>query len=104
MTQTKVARGQHLTLTPDSWGRLGEALAEFGGQSIFVLGGIPGEKVVAEVVGVRRKYVAARVVEVVEPSAARVTPPCPYYGDCTGCQWQHLGYQEQLEPSSANTS
>ena len=96
MTQTKVARGQHLTLTPDSWGRLGEALAEFEGQSIFVLGGIPGEKVVAEVVSVRRKYAAARVVEVVEPSAARVTPPCPYYGDCTGCQWQHLGYQEQL--------
>jgi 23S rRNA (uracil1939-C5)-methyltransferase len=76
---------------------LGEALAEFEGQSIFVLGGIPGEKVVAEVVSVRRKYAAARVVEVVEPSAARVPPPCPYYGDCTGCQWQHLSYREQLE-------
>ena len=96
MTQTKIVRGQQLTLTPDSWGRLGEAMAECDGQSIFVLGGIPGEKVVVEVVSVRRKYAAARVVEVLEPSPARVPPPCPYYGDCTGCQWQHLDYEEQL--------
>ena len=92
----RVQKGQQLTLTLDSWGRQGEAMAQFDGQNIFVLGGIPGERVVAEVVSVRRRYAAARVLEVLEPSPARVSPPCPYYGECTGCQWQHVDYREQL--------
>jgi 23S rRNA (uracil1939-C5)-methyltransferase len=90
-------RGQHLTLSLLSWGRLGEALAHHQGQDIFVIGGIPGEEVVAEVLRVRRKYVAAQVVQVLQASADRVSPPCPYYGACTGCQWQHLSYPAQLE-------
>ena len=96
MTRTRVQRGQQLTLSLDSWGRQGEAMAQFNGQNIFVLGGIPGERVVAEVVSVRRSYAAARVLEVLEPSPARVSPPCPYYGECTGCQWQHVDYAQQL--------
>ena len=47
-------------------------------------------------VRVRRQYVAARVVELLESAADRVSPPCPYYGQCTGCQWQHLDYAAQL--------
>ncbi len=97
MTRLKVRIGQQLTLTPDSWGRQGEAMAQFDGQNIFVLGGIPGERVVVEVVSVRRRYAAARVVEVLDPSPDRVSAPCSYYGECTGCQWQHVDYREQLE-------
>ena len=91
-----IDRGQKLTLDLTSWGRLGEAMADYQGTDVFVFGGIPGERVVAEVVRVRRNHVAARILEVLEPSPHRVTPPCGYFGDCTGCQWQHLDYQEQL--------
>ena len=96
MTRIRVQKGQQLTLTLDSWGRQGEAMAQFDDQNIFVLGGIPGERVIAEVVSVRRRYAAAQVLEVLEPSPARVSPPCPYYGECTGCQWQHVDYDQQL--------
>ena len=95
--QGNVARGETLNLQLTAWGRLGEAMASHDGQDVFVFGGIPGERVVAEVVGTRRKYVAARVVEVLEPSPHRVEPPCPYFGDCTGCQWQHVAYDSQLD-------
>jgi len=93
---TRLARGERVTLSLVAWGRLGEALAQHQGMDVFVLGGIPGEKVEAEIVRVQRKYAAARVIQVLEPSPDRVAPPCPYYGECTGCQWQHLGYASQL--------
>ena len=89
-------QGDRVTLSLTSWGRLGEAMADFDGHNVFVAGGIPSERVVAEVVKVHRKYVSAKVVEVLEASPDRVEPPCPYYGECTGCQWQHLSYEAQL--------
>ena len=89
--------GRLLTLKLDGLGRQGEALAEDGGKQVFVFGGIPGETVVAEVTAERRGYVAAQVVEVLESSPDRVAPECGYFGACTGCQWQHIAYERQLE-------
>ena len=103
MTQTSVsndaatvARGDIVELDLHAWGRLGEAMARYGGSDVFVFGGIPGERVEAEIVAVRRRYVAAQVTRVIAPSPKRVEPPCEYFGQCTGCQWQHVDYQEQL--------
>ncbi len=94
---TPLQRGDVIELNLHSWGRLGEALATWEEQPIFVFGGIPGERVEAEIVATRRKYVAAQVTRVIDRSPHRVEPPCPYFGKCTGCQWQHLDYQAQLE-------
>ena len=89
-------RGELLRLVLDGWGQWGDALACHDGMEVSVFGGIPGERVVVEVVRHRRDYIAARVVEVLEPSPHRVSPPCPYFGACTGCQWQHIDYQHQI--------
>ena len=89
-------RGDSVRLDLLSWGRLGEAMAVHHGRDIFVFGGIPGETVDAEIVAVRRRYVAAQVVDVLKPSPDRVAPPCQYFGQCTGCQWQHVAYDAQL--------
>ena len=88
--------GDRLDLTLESWGRLGEALAWHDGTPIFVFGGIPGERVTAEVVRVHRKYASATVIEAHQPDPSRVSPPCQYFGQCTGCQWQHVAYEVQL--------
>ena len=90
-------RGDTLELELLSWGRLGEAMATHAGRDVFVFGGIPGETVTAEVVAVRRKYVAAQVTDVIDASPHRVDAPCGYFGQCTGCQWQHLSYSAQLD-------
>lgn len=84
------------TLDLTGIGRLGEALARLDEQHVFVFGGIPGEHVEVEMLRRRRKYLAARVRKVLSPSPDRIEPPCPYFGHCTGCQWQHISYQHQL--------
>ncbi len=97
MVQQNPTTEERLHLLLEGWGPAGEALACHDGRTVRVLGGIPGEHVVVEVVKRRRDYVAARVVEVLTPSPHRVAPPCPYFGPCTGCQWQHIDYEHQLE-------
>ena len=93
----KLRPGDRLEDLPlESWGRLGEAMAWHNGQPVFVFGGIPGERVTAQITRVHRQYAAAAVVEVLQPAPSRVEPPCQYFGPCTGCQWQHLDYDAQL--------
>ncbi len=80
-------------------GELGDATAEFEGQSINVAGGLPGERVIARVYRYRRRrkdVVSGIVSKVIEASADRVAPRCGYCGPCSGCQWQHIAYPAQL--------
>lgn len=88
--------GEHLTLRLEEMGHHGMALAHHGELAVWVSLGIPGETVVAEVIDRHPHYVEARVVKVLEPSPDRVAPPCPYYGECGGCQYQHIAYPRQL--------
>ena len=96
-TQRSVEPGALVTLTPDGMGPLGECTGTLDGVPVTVFGGIPGERVEAEVVRRYRDHTALRVVGVPEPSAHRTAPPCPFFWPCTGCQWQHISYDHQLE-------
>ena len=88
------------TLDLHAWGDLGDTLAHFEDGVINVFGGIPGERVNARIVRYRRRrrqHVSAIVTDVITPSPHRISPPCPYFTACTGCQWQHIAYDRQLE-------
>jgi 23S rRNA (uracil1939-C5)-methyltransferase len=73
----------------------GEALGRHEGQVVFVGHCIPGERVRVEVTEDRQRWMRARLIEVLEPSPHRVEPPCPHFGTCGGCQWQHIAYEAQ---------
>lgn len=75
----------------------GRGVAELSGRRVFVAGALPSERVRVANRKRRRRYEEAELVEVVEPSAARVEPPCPYFGVCGGCALQHLDYAAQVE-------
>lgn len=80
------------TLTINEMGARGEGVAEQDGQRIFVPYTLPGETVSAEIEGTR-----GTLIEINTPSTQRVTPPCPHFGACGGCQVQHWetnAYQE----------
>lgn len=75
----------------------GEAVGSLDdGKTVFVAGGLPDETLkVTELVD-RGTWARAVLDEVVRPSADRIEPPCPYFGECGGCQWQHADYAAQL--------
>jgi len=75
----------------------GSGLARHEGRVIFVPGVAAGEKVRASIVKDCKNFLEAELVEVLEPSPERVTPPCSYVGLCGGCQYQHLSYREELK-------
>jgi 23S rRNA (uracil1939-C5)-methyltransferase len=50
-----------------------------------------------EVTHDRGKFLEGVIARIVTPSEDRRTPPCPYFGICGGCQWQHVSYAAQLE-------
>lgn len=65
------------------------------GEAVFVQGTCPGDVVDAEVTVDHGRWAEAVLREVVEPSADRRKPPCPYFGECGGCQWQHISHETQ---------
>jgi 23S rRNA (uracil1939-C5)-methyltransferase len=75
----------------------GEAVGRIGEKVAFVAYGLPGERVALEVTETRPRYVRGRVAELLEGAPTRVTPLCPIFGLCGGCQWQHAAYSAQLD-------
>lgn len=68
------------------------------GRVVFVAGALPGERVRVAIEKEHRGYVDAGLLEVLEPSAHRVAPPCPELArGCGACQWQHIDLDGQRE-------
>jgi 23S rRNA (uracil1939-C5)-methyltransferase len=68
---------------------------EAHGRSTFVALAAPGERILARVMRQKARVAWAELVEVLEPSPRRVPPPCPLFGRCGGCQWQHVDLDSQ---------
>ena len=72
---------------------LGDTSAVYKDVEIKVFGGIPNEEVL---VGIhrytkrRKEIIFGVVLDVIVSSEHRIQPPCPYFGPCSGCQWQHI--------------
>ncbi len=75
----------------------GKGMGLLDGKPVFVPYVAAGETVEIEITRRHRQYLEAKLVKVVEAAPERTDPPCPYYGECGGCQWQHLRYETQLE-------
>ena len=71
-TFTRPSRGDVLELTIDSLAHGGNGVARLEGYVVFVAGGVPGDRVRAEVGKAKKAYAEARAIEIVEPSPERV--------------------------------
>ncbi|HEY2578681.1 MAG TPA: TRAM domain-containing protein [Streptosporangiaceae bacterium] len=61
------------------------------GKVVFVRHALPGERIRAKLTSSTSRFARADAIEILEPSADRVEPPCRYArpGGCGGCDLQH---------------
>jgi len=74
----------------------GKGVGRESGKAVFVPYTIDGELVSAKIVREKKQFAEGELVNVRESSPYRVQPPCPYFGRCGGCAYQHISYEHQL--------
>jgi len=67
------------------------------GKVILVPYVLPGEEVEVRTVTKKKNYVEGRAVKILQPSANRVNPPCPFFPQCGGCDFQHVLFEKQAD-------
>jgi 23S rRNA (uracil1939-C5)-methyltransferase len=80
----RITTGPHLAAGGDAIGRAPD------GRVVFISGAAPSETVDVDIVQDTKRFLRARVNRLIEPSPARVNPPCRYFGRCGGCTLQHV--------------
>ena len=90
------AVGSRLTVAIHDIAFGGEGVARVDDFVIFVPFVLVGEEVEVEITEVKKKFARARLLKVLKGSPDRVPAPCRYFGECGGCQYQHIDYPAQL--------
>ncbi|HEY9127902.1 MAG TPA: 23S rRNA (uracil(1939)-C(5))-methyltransferase RlmD [Acidobacteriaceae bacterium] len=87
-----------LTLTLEKAVYGGDCLGHIpdSGKAVFVPLVLPGERVEATLLEEKRNFARAEATRLIATSTERTEPPCPYFGACGGCQYQHARYEAQL--------
>ena len=93
MGETSILNEVTAEVSIDKWVYGGDAMARIEGRVVFVPFALPGETVK---VGLKQGDMHATLTEIVQPSAERVTAPCPLFTRCGGCHYQHAPYEFQL--------
>lgn len=79
------------------YGSNGEGIAKINGYTIFVIGGVKGEKCKIHILKVLSSHAFAKVIEIIQKSANRVEPDCKTFPKCGGCDLRHITYAETLK-------
>jgi 23S rRNA (uracil1939-C5)-methyltransferase len=75
----------------------GKSLARIDNMVLFVPHTVPGDIVDVQVVRKRKRYMEGYPLRFLQYSPLRIEPFCVHFGECGGCRWQNLPYEEQLK-------
>ena len=64
---------------------------------VIVKNGVPGQKVRFSVNKVKKGKAEGRLLEVIEKAPQEIESACPHFGQCGGCTYQNLPYEEQVK-------
>ncbi|MFP5263368.1 MAG: class I SAM-dependent RNA methyltransferase [Blastocatellia bacterium] len=97
MNDDSLKIGDVVEVTAERLSYGGDAVARHNGLAVFIPLAAPGDRLRVRVVERKKNFARAAVEEVLVASPARREPACRHFGDCGGCQLQHVTYQAQLE-------
>ena len=75
----------------------GDGLSHTEESTVFVPYVLPGEQVTASVRTRKKRLIHAKLLEVKQPSPARISATCPHFGVCGGCHYQHIETSQQTQ-------
>lgn len=90
-----------LSLSVNQLDHLGAGIAQHQGKVVFIPGALPDETVTVQLTEQKKNYARAKLIKVDTPSSERVTPECPHYHTCGGCDLQHMSLSGQREHKEA---
>ncbi len=94
---TRLRRGETFEGEIETLAYGGRGITKPGGYVVFVNGGLPGDKVRAEITKSKRGYAEANALEIVSPGPDRQPDTDVHQGEaCPGASWQALSYEKQL--------
>tara|TARA_B100000609_G_scaffold199568_1_gene204262 strand:- start:26445 stop:27581 length:1137 start_codon:yes stop_codon:yes gene_type:complete len=79
----------------------GRGVARFRDFVIFIPFTAPGDRARVEILKIAKSFAEGKLLDLIEKSPHRVSPPCPVYGKCGGCCFQHVSAEEQLRQKNA---
>lgn len=79
----------------------GKGMISLEERQAAVKNGVAGQKVRFSVSKLRKGKCEGRILEVLEKSPVEVEPDCPHFGECGGCTYRNLPYEEQLRMKEA---
>ncbi|MBP9842159.1 MAG: 23S rRNA (uracil(1939)-C(5))-methyltransferase RlmD [Simkaniaceae bacterium] len=88
---------EELLIQIDRLGINGEGVGTHEGYRVFIDGALPGETVKATLHLKKKSYAKGVATEILQSAPERVSPICPVFGTCGGCQLMHLKYEAQLQ-------
>lgn len=75
----------------------GEGILRHDGPVVFVPFTAPGDQVDVEIISKKKNFAHGKLLRIKKPSPSRIEPRCFYFGNCGGCQLQHMDYPSQIE-------
>lgn len=76
---------------------LGNGVGRINGMTVFVPGGVDGDKLRVKIIKVASDYAVARIDSVIIPSEHRASSDCPSSSRCGGCVYRGITYGHELE-------
>ncbi len=76
---------------------LGEGIGKHEGKVVFIPYVIPGEIIRAKIIKDEGDFYRGEIIDILQPSIFRESPPCKLFGQCGGCSFQHVAYIYQTK-------
>ncbi len=85
-----------IKIIAEKWVNNGVCIGYHENETYFIIGTIPGETVICEIIKNTSKLKLLKTISVEESSELRISSDCEIFLICGGCQFRHISYSEEL--------